>query len=90
MADLKTAIEKYDKATEDAKKSNNKMWSSISSGVAEASATLMGVGVAFSMVGSAFENAGLDGAAEVFNKMSQYATTASTIMGFFPPILSII
>ena len=90
MADLKAAIDKYDNATKEAKESSDKMWSSISGGIKEASATLMGVGVAFGMVGSAFEKAGLDGAAEVFNKMSQYATTASTVLGLLPPILSII
>ena len=62
----------------------------ISNGFSAASATLMGVGMAFGMIGNAFEEAGLEGAAEVFNTMAQYATTAGAVLGIIPPILSLI
>lgn len=81
--DLENAETKFANASQ-------KKWKAISNGFSAASTTLMGVGMAFGMIGNAFEDAGLEGAAEVFNTMAQYATTAGAVLGIIPPILSLI
>lgn len=67
-----------------------KGFKAISNSISTASTTLMGMGVAFGVIGSSLEEAGFDEAAEVFNNMAQTASTAGAVLGIFPPLLSLI
>lgn len=90
ISGLTDELKEYDEAQDKLTKNSKKQWSALSNGISSASQTLMGIGVGLSAVGSALEAAGLEGAAETFNTMSQYATTAGAVLGIIPPILSLI
>lgn len=88
--ELTKSVEEYEGASEKLSKNSEKQWKSINDGISAASGALMAVGMGFGMLGNAFEEAGMDGAAEAFNKMSQVATTAGAVLGIIPPILTVI
>lgn len=88
--ELTQATEEYENAQEEFAKNSKKQWDEINEGFSAASTGLIAIGVGFGMVGSALEDAGLDGAAEAFNNIASVTTTLGTVMGIIPPILTLI